>query len=170
MHNEMQDTDAINDEIAAQEKQVAKFDTAIRSLSATMDAMDGTEPAYERKYRDLQDRQDKLYEKIDEAERKLDEAQRRLDGARDGEATVEEVKLFLTEFGKAIGKVDKATRKTLYTELIDTIEIAAGCRLEVRRGNRQQDSLQAADDIRRQEDAGSEPPRGRNVEASGQGS
>lgn len=124
MHNEMQDTEAIEGEIAAQEKQVAKFDTAIRSLSATMDAMDGTEPAYERKYRDLQDRQDKLYEQIDEAERKLDEAQRRLDGARDGEATVEEVKLFLEEFGKAIGKVDKATRKTLYAELIDTIEVS----------------------------------------------
>lgn len=62
-------------------------------------------------------------EQIDDAERKLDEAQRRLDGAREGEATVEEVKLFLTEFGKAIGKVDKATRKTLYAELIDTIEI-----------------------------------------------
>ena len=102
---------------------MAKLETAIRSLSATMDAMDGTEPAYERKYRDLQDRQDKLYEQIDDAERKLDEAQRRLDGAREGEATVEEVKLFLTEFGKAIGKVDKATRKTLYAELIDTIEI-----------------------------------------------
>ncbi|MBF1667066.1 MAG: recombinase family protein [Scardovia wiggsiae] len=121
MHNEMQDTDAIEGEIVAQEKQVAKLDTAIRSLSATMDAMDGTEPAYERKYRDLQDR---LYEQIDDAERKLDAAQRRLDGARDGEATVEEVKLFLEEFGKAIGKVDKATRKTLYAELIDTIEIA----------------------------------------------
>lgn len=124
MHNEMQDTEAIEGEIAAQEKQVAKFDTAIRSLSATMDAMDGTEPAYERKYRDLQDRQDKLYEQIDEAERKLDEAQRRLDGARDGEATVEEVKLFLEELGKAIGKVDKVTRKTLYAELIDTIEVS----------------------------------------------
>lgn len=123
MHNEMQDTEAIEGEIAAQEKQVAKFDTAIRSLSATMDAMDGTEPAYERKYRDLQDRQDKLYEQIDEAERKLDEAQRRLEGAREGELTVTEVKRFLEEFGKAIGKVDKATRKVLYTELIDTIEI-----------------------------------------------
>ncbi|KAA9262363.1 recombinase family protein [Streptococcus anginosus] len=123
MHNEMQDTEAIEGEIAAQEKQVAKLETAIRSLSATMDAMDGTEPAYERKYRDLQERQDKLYEQIDDAERKLDEAQRRLDGAREGEATVEEVKLFLTEFGKAIGKVDKATRKTFYAELIDTIEI-----------------------------------------------
>jgi len=123
MLNEMQDTDAINDEIAVWEKQVAKLDTAIRSLSATMDAMDGTEPAYERKYRNLQDRQDKLYEQIDDAERKLDEAQKRLDGAREGEATVEEVKLFLTEFGKTIGKVDKATRKALYTELIDTIVI-----------------------------------------------
>lgn len=121
MLTQMQDTEAIEREIAAQEKQVAKSDTAIRSLSATMD---GTEPAYERKYRDLQDGQDKLYEQIDEAERKLDEAQRRLDGARDGEATVEEVKLFLEEFGKAIGKVDKTTRKTLYAELIDTIEVS----------------------------------------------
>ena len=124
MHNDMQDADAINDEIAAQEKQMAKFDTAIRSLSATMDAIDGTEPAYERKYRDSQDRQDKPYGQIDEAERKLNEAQRRLDGARDGEAIVEEVKMFLEEFGKAIGKVDKAKRKTLYAELIDTIEVS----------------------------------------------
>lgn len=123
MHNEMQDTDAIGAEIDAYEKQVAKLDTAIRSLSATMDAMDGTEPAYERKYRDLQERQDKLYEQIDAAEAKLDEAQRRLEGAREGELTVTEVKRFLEEFGKAIGKVDKATRKVLYTELIDTIEI-----------------------------------------------
>ncbi|GDZ76412.1 serine recombinase [Bifidobacteriaceae bacterium MCC01989] len=105
------------------DKEIDDVITAIRSLSATMDAMDGTEPAYERKYRNLQDRQDKLYEQIDDAERKLDEAQRRLDGAREGEATVEEVKLFLTEFGKTIGKVDKATRKALYTELIDTIVI-----------------------------------------------
>lgn len=105
------------------DKEIDDVITAIRSLSATMDAMDGTEPAYERKYRNLQDRQDKLYEQIDDAERKLDEAQRRLDGAREGEATVEEVKLFLTEFGKAIGKVDKETRRRLYAELIDTIEI-----------------------------------------------
>ncbi|RDX19471.1 recombinase [Bifidobacterium longum] len=105
------------------DKEIDDVITAIRSLSATMDAMDGTEPAYERKYRNLQDRQDKLYEQIDDAERKLDEAQKRLDGAREGEATVEEVKLFLTEFGKTIGKVDKATRKALYTELIDTIVI-----------------------------------------------
>lgn len=105
------------------DKEIDDVITAIRSLSATMDAMDGTEPAYERKYRNLQDRQDKLYEQIDDAERKLDEARRRLDGAREGEATVEEVKLFLTEFGKTIGKVDKATRKALYTELIDTIVI-----------------------------------------------
>lgn len=105
------------------DKEIDDVITAIRSLSATMDAMDGTEPAYERKYRNLQDRQDKLYEQIDDAERKLDEARRRLDGAREGEATVEEVKLFLTEFGKAIGKVDKETRRRLYAELIDTIEI-----------------------------------------------
>lgn len=105
------------------DKEIDDVITAIRSLSATMDAMDGTEPAYERKYRNLQDRQDKLYEQIDDAERKLDEARRRLDGAREGEATVEEVKLFLTEFGKTIGKVDKATRKALYAELIDTIVI-----------------------------------------------
>ncbi len=122
-HNEMTDTGALTGEIDTCEKQVAKLERAIGSLSETMDAMDGAEPAYERKYRDLQKRQDKLYEEIDAVEIKLNEANRLLDGARNSELTVEEAKRFLKEFGKAIGKVDKAAQRTLYAALIDSIAI-----------------------------------------------
>lgn len=122
-HNEMTDTGALTGEIDTCEKQVAKLERAIGSLSETMDAMDGAEPAYGRKYRDLQKRQDKLYEEIDAVEIKLNEANRLLDGARNSELTVEEAKRFLKEFGKAIGKVDKAARRTLYAALIDSIDI-----------------------------------------------
>lgn len=37
--------------------------------------------------------------------------------------TVEEAKRFLEALGKAIGKVDKAARRTLYAALIDLIDI-----------------------------------------------
>ncbi|MDY2723092.1 MAG: hypothetical protein SPG07_08955 [Coriobacteriales bacterium] len=123
VHNQMTDTGALTGEIDTYEKQVAKLERAIRSLSETMDAMDGTEPACERKHRDLQKRQDKLYEEIDAVEIKLNEANRLLEGVRNSELTVGEAKRFLEEFGKAIGEVDKAARRTLYAALIDSIDI-----------------------------------------------
>ena len=92
-------------------------------LSEQMDGLDFDDPHYDRKFQDLQERQNRIYDLIAETEIKLATVQERLENVRQQKVSADHVYQFLLYFDQLYDKFTDAEKKAFMSRFIERVEI-----------------------------------------------
>lgn len=104
-------------------KAIANNEAARRMLSRKLDALDAGDKNYERKYEDMQERLDRLYDECGEMDDELYNAGTMLESAQENRFTTETVYEMLDEFQENFDGYDPQKQKEILCSIIDSIEI-----------------------------------------------
>ena len=88
-----------------------------------MDNLDVTEKHYDRKYQDMQERLERLYDQMDELEDALADVESRLHNIRQQKITGDNVYQYLLYFDRLYDKFTDKEKKEFLHSFIDRIEI-----------------------------------------------
>lgn len=121
--NTQVDTTAIDQEIAACEKQLRNNSSLKIRLIEEMDSLDFDDKHYDRKKKDLGDRLDKTYDKIDELEEQLLSARAKKSTIEAEKVTTENIYRVLRSFNKLYDVMDEEERRKLMEALIAEIQV-----------------------------------------------
>ena len=126
------DTDAIDQEISAYEKQLRNTGSLKLRLIDEMDSLDFDDKHYEKKKADLNNRLDKAYDKIESLEGQLREARSKKNAIEAEQVTTENIYRVLRNFNSLYAVMTEEERRRLMEALVNEIQI-----YENRRGNGQ---------------------------------
>ena len=104
-------------------KAIANNEAARRMLSRKLDALDAGDKNYERKYEDMQERLDRLYDECGEMDDELYNAEAMLESAQENRFTTKTVYEMLDEFQENFDGYDPQKQKEILCSIIDSIEI-----------------------------------------------
>ena len=96
---------------------------AKKKLVLMLDKLDVNDRHYERKYQDMQERLDNLYDRISELEEMLADAEEKISASRGEQITGKQVYQFLLEFDKIYGKMTDLEKKEFMRTFIKAIEL-----------------------------------------------
>lgn len=117
------DTDELDRELAELRKKLRQLIGTKDRLGQQIDALDFDDPHYDRKYQDLQERQNKVYDAISSAEADIAEVQTRLNNLQKQQISSDNVYQFLLFFDKLYDRFTDAEKKEFMSSFIDRVEI-----------------------------------------------
>ena len=117
------DTDELDRELAELRKKLRQLIGTKDRLGQQIDALDFDDPHYDRKYQDIQERQNKVYDAISSAEADIAEVQTRLNNLHKQQISSDNVYQFLLYFDKLYDKFTDAEKKEFMSSFIDRVEI-----------------------------------------------
>ena len=117
------DTSEIETEIANIQKQLGQYIGTKRSLEKQIDSLDVEDRHYDRKFSDLQDRLDKMYDNIADAEEELEDCKARKRAVEAEKLTGDNVYKILIYFQQLYDTMEEADKRELLTALIDEIQV-----------------------------------------------
>ncbi len=113
------DVSEIENEIEGLEKQLRQLAGAKSRLEQQMDTLDIEDKLYEKKYRDMANRLDKLYYVIEDAESSLDEVQRRLKNVEEQKISSDNLYQFLLFFDKLYMQFTDLEKKMFMNSFVE---------------------------------------------------
>lgn len=117
------DTDEIDREKETCMARIKQAIVAKDKLAAQMDHLNAADPLYDRKYQDMQDRLDSLYQDIADAEYDLELAEQKLSDILKDRITEENAYKLLFAYDKIYKKATDAEKKELMNAFIERIEL-----------------------------------------------
>jgi site-specific DNA recombinase len=92
-------------------------------LNQQLDRLDVTDRHYDRKYQDMQDRLDALYDRIADLEEKIDDVTDKISGAYDENLTSKQLCKVLLQFDEMFEEMTDLERKEFLYTLIERIDL-----------------------------------------------
>lgn len=92
-------------------------------LAQQIDHLAFDDPHYDRKFQDLQDRQNAVYDEIALAESELAETQQRIENVQKNRLSVERIYEYLKHFDKLYDKMSDLEKKEFMNSFIERVEI-----------------------------------------------
>lgn len=117
------DTAELEKELETLQKQLRQQTGTKDRLSEQIDHLDYDDPHYDRKYQDLQERQNRIYDQIAETEVKIAGVQERLENVRQQKVSADHVYQFLLYFDQLYDKFTDAEKKAFMSRFIESVEI-----------------------------------------------
>lgn len=117
------DTSELEKELDAQQKQLRQQLGTRDKLSDQIDRLEFDDPHYDRKYEDLQLRQNKIYDSISETEAKITDVQARLENVQRDKISADNVYQFLLCFDQLYDQFTDAEKKVLMNSFVERVEI-----------------------------------------------
>lgn len=96
---------------------------AKNKLAEQMDALDVSDKFYDRKYEDMQDRMDKLYEEIGAIEDEIDTISMRIDNINKKQLSKDSIYRILKSFDKIYSEFTDAEKKRFLGSFVEHVEI-----------------------------------------------
>jgi site-specific DNA recombinase len=104
-------------------EQLKQAEGAKKKLSEQLDRLDVNDRHYDRKYQDMQDRMDALYDRISDLEDSINAVTVKINGAAGEQVNVKNLYKILRNFDNLYSKMSDADKKQFYRDFIDTIEV-----------------------------------------------
>ena len=104
-------------------EQLRQVEEAKNKPTEQMDRLDVTDRHYDRKYQDMQNRLDSLYDLISDLEGSIASVSGKMSGANDEKITAENLCKILKNFDKLYSKISDFDKKLFYQSFIKSIEI-----------------------------------------------
>lgn len=117
------DTDELEKELDAFRKKLRQLNGTKDRLGQQIDHLDFDDPHYERKYQDLQERQDSIYDEISNVEASINETQTRITNIQKQKISNDNVYQFLLYFDKLYDQFTDAEKKEFMNSFIERVEI-----------------------------------------------
>lgn len=112
--------EAEKEQISAQLRQTIG---AKNKLTSALDQMDVTDKHYDRKYQDMQNRLDTLYDRIEALEEAVQEIQSRISGVNKNQIDAKRLYTVLTQFDKMYYEMSDSEKKEFMQSFIRSIEL-----------------------------------------------
>ena len=117
------DTVELETEMSSLQKQLHQLLGAKSKLGQQMDILDIHDRFYDRKYQDMQDRLNALYEDMDSLEEKIAEVQSRIQNIQEQKISGDNVYQFLLFFDKLYDRFTDAEKKEFLNSFVERIDI-----------------------------------------------
>lgn len=117
------DTGELDQEIENLRKQLRQVIGAKNKLAQQMDNLDIMDSHYDRKYQDMQERMERLYDQIDSIEESIAEVDARIHSIRQQKISGDKVYEYLLYFDRLYDKFTDAEKKEFMNSFIDYVEI-----------------------------------------------
>ena len=117
------DTAQLETELEQLKKQLCQLNGAKSKLGRQMDSLDITDKFYDRKYQDMENRLNKLYEDIDSIEQSIAEIETRILNIRQQKISGDNVYQFLLYFDKLYDKFTNAEKNEFLHSFIERVDI-----------------------------------------------
>ena len=117
------DVDALKTEHEQLKGQLRQTLGAKNKLTQMLDQLDVTDKHYNRKYQDMQDRLDNLYDKVDAIERSMKDVKERIQGAQSRQISAKQICTILSEFDKLYYQMTDMEKKEFMQSFIRSIEL-----------------------------------------------
>lgn len=117
------DTAAMTDAKERLQTQLRQLLGAKEKLTGMMDALDINDRHYDRKYQDMQDRLDNLYDKISETEDSISDINKKINASYGEQLTAEELYKVLEHWDNLYGKMLDLEKKEFFRSFIEEIQI-----------------------------------------------
>lgn len=121
--HEKVDVSALEAEREQMKGKLLQVTGAKKKLVLMLDKLDVNDRHYERKYQDMQERLDNLYDRISELEEMLSDVETKISASCGDQITGKQVYQFLLEFDKIYGKMTDLEKKEFMRTFIKTIEL-----------------------------------------------
>ena len=121
--HEKVDVSALEEEREQMKGRLLQVTGAKKKLVLMLDKLDVNDRHYERKYQDMQERLDNLYDRISELEEMLSDVETKISASCGDQITGKQVYQFLLEFDKIYGKMTDLEKKEFMRTFIKTIEL-----------------------------------------------
>ena len=116
------DTAELEKELEVQQKLLKQLTGTKDRLSEQIDSLNFDDPHYDRKFQDLQERQNRIYDLIAETEVKLANVQDRLKNVRQQKVSADHVYQFLLCFDQLYDRSTDAEKKAFMSRFIESVE------------------------------------------------
>lgn len=117
------DTTELNTELEALRKKLRQLNGTKDRLGQQIDNLDYDDPHYDRKFQDLQERQNTIYDEIASAEEEISSVQTRLSNIRQQKISGDNVYQFLLYFDKLYDHFTDAEKKEFLGSFLERVEI-----------------------------------------------
>ncbi len=117
------DTSQLETELECMKKQLQQYMGAKRKLAFQMDSLDIFDKHYDKKYQDMQNRLDKLYDEIELAELNINEQQEKITSIIQNKINRDNVYQFLLMYDIIYKNFTDAEKKTFLNTFIESVEI-----------------------------------------------
>lgn len=117
------DTVELEKELETQQKLLRQQNGTKDRLSEQIDNLDYDDPHYDRKFQDLQERQNRAYDMIAETEATIANVQVRLENVRMQKVSADHVYQFLLYFDQLYDQFTDADKKTFMSRFVESVEI-----------------------------------------------
>ena len=119
----MMDVEVLNRERDQLQAQLVQAEGAKDKLTRMMDRLDISDPHYDRKYQDMLDRQDTLYDRIAALEDSIAQVNQKIRDAGERRLTIEQICRILEEFDKLYYRMTDMQKKEFMRSVIESIEL-----------------------------------------------
>ena len=103
--------------------QLRQLEGARQKLGESLDKLDVNDRHYDRKYNDMQERMDNLYDRISDAEDAIEDVNNKITAAYGNHITSQQLYRLLEHFDKVYDKMTDMEKKEFFQNFIDYIEI-----------------------------------------------
>lgn len=117
------DVSTLEEEREQLRKQLRQTSGAKTKLTDMLDKLDVTDKHYDRKYQDMQDRLDNLYDKISGMEDTIADINEKISGVYERQITAKQLYQILADFEKMYYKMTDLEKKEFLRNFIDSIEL-----------------------------------------------
>ncbi len=117
------DTGELEQELDTLRKRLRQLNGTKDRLSQQIDSLDFDDPHYDRKYQDLQERQNRIYDEIASTEADIAETQMRIANVQKQKISSDNVYQFLLYFDKLYDQFTDAEKKEFIQSFIERVEI-----------------------------------------------
>ena len=113
----------LQDELDRQRKELRNDELELRRLGDRLDKLDVNDRHYDRKYNDMQERMDNLYDRISDAEDAIEDVNNKITAAYGNHITSQQLYRLLEHFDRVYDKMTDLEKKEFFQNFIDYIEI-----------------------------------------------
>ena len=117
------DTTELDKEREGLRKQLQQCIGAKNKIASQMDALDITDKFYDRKYQDMADRQDQLYEQIGDYEEKIESVSKRIENIKQDKISGEAIYKILIQFDKLYDNFSDLEKKKFMQSFVEEVQI-----------------------------------------------
>lgn len=121
--NEKVDVSALEKEREQLRRQMAQVSGAKTKLNQMLDRLDVTDRLYDRKYQDMQERLNNLYDQIGEIDDSIADINEKISRVYEEQITAKQLCQILTYFDKVYFKMSDLEKKEFLRNLIESIEL-----------------------------------------------
>ncbi len=121
--NSKVDTSEIEKELSYYYQSVKQTNTSIQSIARQLDNLDFEDKQYQRKYDDMQNRLNALYDKLSELDDSIEETEQRLNNIKQDKLSADNIYKFLIHFDKLYPNFSDIDKKIFMKSFVESVDI-----------------------------------------------